>query len=74
MSGALGRAQAPTRFSHAVVFVFPTIWEPRTGYTICDMLGSRRNVDCRKAFWRTLDLKSFKYVIDLSVFRSLIRE
>ena len=36
LSGGLGRgaggAQAPNRFSHAVVFVFPTIWEPGTGY------------------------------------------
>ena len=26
--------QAPTRFSHAVVSVFPTIWEPGTGYNL----------------------------------------
>ena len=26
--------QAPTRFSHAVVFVFPIIWEPGTGYNL----------------------------------------
>ena len=28
----LGSTQAPTRFSHAVVFILPTIWEPGTGY------------------------------------------
>ena len=26
----LASSQAPIRFSHAVVFVFPTIWEPGT--------------------------------------------
>ena len=28
----LAWTQASTRFSHAAVFVFPTIWEPGTGY------------------------------------------
>ena len=31
-SGFLASTQASTRFSHTVVFVFPTIWEPGTGY------------------------------------------
>ena len=44
-------SQVPTRVSHAVVFVFPTIWEPETG------TGYARPVSCKRIkrnVWRPI--------------------